>query len=59
MENEFDEAIRNEEFVVYLQPKYNVVTEEIAGAEHLYDGRKKMALWYLQVNLFHFMRRMD
>ena len=37
MENEFDEAIRNEEFVVYLQPKYNVVTEEIAGAEDVFN----------------------
>ena len=41
MENEFEEAIRNEEFVVYLQPKYNVVTEEIAGAEALVRWRKK------------------
>ena len=41
MENEFDEAIRNEEFVVYLQPKYNVVTEEIAGAEALVRWKKK------------------
>ena len=29
------EAIRNEEFVVYLQPKYSVETEEIVGAEAL------------------------
>ena len=41
MENEFEKAIRNEEFVVYLQPKYNVVTEEIAGAEALVRWRKK------------------
>ena len=35
MENAFVEAIRNEEFVVYLQPKYSVETEEIVGAEAL------------------------
>ena len=35
MENAFEEAIRNEEFVVYLQPKYSVETEEIVGAEAL------------------------
>ena len=41
MENEFDDALRNEEFVVYLQPKYNVVTEEIVGAEALVRWKKK------------------
>ena len=35
MENAFEEAIRNEESVVYLQPKYSVETEEIVGAEAL------------------------
>ena len=35
MENAFVESIRNEEFVVYLQPKYSVETEEIVGAEAL------------------------
>lgn len=41
MENEFDDAIWNQEFVVYLQPKYSVVTEEIVGAEALVRWKKK------------------
>lgn len=41
MENEFDDAIRNEEFVVFLQPKYKVATEEIVGAEALVRWKKK------------------
>ena len=35
MENAFEDAVRDEEFVVYLQPKYNADTEKIAGAEAL------------------------
>ncbi|WP_287083180.1 hypothetical protein [Blautia sp. LMAG:36] len=31
MENAFVEAIRNEEFVVYLQTEYSVETEESLG----------------------------
>lgn len=41
MENGFDDAIRNEEFVVYLQPKYSVATEEIVGAEALVRWKKE------------------
>lgn len=35
LEDRFEEAVRNEEFVVYLQPKYDVKTEKIIGAESL------------------------
>lgn len=35
LENRFEDAIRNEEFVVYLQAKYDVKTEKIIGAESL------------------------
>ncbi len=35
LENRFDSAIRNKEFVAYFQPKYNVKTEKIIGAESL------------------------
>ena len=41
MENGFDDAIRNEEFVVYLQPKYSVATEELVGVEALVRWKKK------------------
>ena len=40
METEFNEAVKNREFVVYLQPKYNVNTERIAGAEALIRWKK-------------------
>lgn len=35
LENRFEEAVRDEEFVVYLQAKYDVKTEKIIGAESL------------------------
>lgn len=35
LENRFEEAIRDREFVVYFQPKYDVKTERIVGAESL------------------------
>ena len=41
MENDFENALRNEEFEVWFQPKYNVQTEKIAGAEALIRWRKQ------------------
>lgn len=35
LENDYETAVRNREFVVYLQPKYNTRTEQIVGAEAL------------------------
>lgn len=35
IENEMNEALKNEEFQVYLQPKYDFKTGKIAGAEAL------------------------
>lgn len=35
LENDFETAVRNREFVVYLQPKYNTRTGQIVGAEAL------------------------
>lgn len=35
LENRFDDAISNKEFVAYFQPKYDVKTEKIVGAESL------------------------
>ena len=35
LENRFEEAIRDREFVVYFQAKYDVKTERIVGAESL------------------------
>lgn len=35
LENRFEEAIRNREFVVYFQAKYDVKTDKIVGAESL------------------------
>ncbi len=40
MENDFDRAIADEEFVVWYQPKYDVKTERIAGAEALVRWKK-------------------
>ena len=35
LENRFESAIKNKEFVAYFQPKYDVKTERITGAESL------------------------
>jgi len=35
LENRFDSAIRDKEFAAYFQPKYDVKTEKIVGAESL------------------------
>ena len=35
LENRFESAIKNKEFVAYFQPKYDVKTEKITGAESL------------------------
>lgn len=35
LENDFEAAVANNEFVAYFQPKYDVKTEKIAGAEAL------------------------
>ena len=40
MENEFESAIEKEEFVIWYQPKYDVKTERIAGAEALVRWKK-------------------
>ena len=35
IESEMQLALENEEFVMYLQPKYDLITEKVAGAEAL------------------------
>ena len=35
LENDFENAVENGEFVAFLQPKYDVKTEKVAGAEAL------------------------
>jgi len=35
VENNMEQALENEEFVVYLQPKYNPMTDQLVGAEAL------------------------
>ena len=40
MENDFKDAIKNREFVVYFQPKYDVSSEQIVGAEALVRWQK-------------------
>lgn len=42
MENDFKSAIANREFKVYYQPKYDVNTESIVGAEALVRWQKPM-----------------
>ncbi len=41
MENDFKDAIKNREFVVYFQPKYDVSSEQIVGAEALVRWQKR------------------
>ena len=41
MENDFKDAIKNREFVVYFQPKYDVSSEQIVGAEALVRWQKE------------------
>ena len=40
IENSFDEAISNHEFVVYYQPKVDINTEKVVGAEALVRWQK-------------------
>lgn len=35
VEEDFEQAIKNNEFKIYMQPKFNIRTEEIVGAEAL------------------------
>lgn len=41
MENDFKDAIKDREFVVYFQPKYDVQSEKIVGAEALVRWQKE------------------
>lgn len=38
---EFEEAVQNQEFLVYYQPKINALTDKITGAEALVRWRKR------------------
>lgn len=40
IENSFDDALRNQEFTVYYQPKIDIHTEKIIGAEALVRWKK-------------------
>ena len=35
IENDFIDALKNKEFIIYYQPKIDVVTEKVIGAEAL------------------------
>lgn len=35
MKNEFETALKNNEFIIFLQPKFDTLTEEVKGAEAL------------------------
>lgn len=41
IEQEFDRALKEQEFLVYYQPKMNSVTEEVCGAEALIRWQRK------------------
>lgn len=41
LEDQMKKALKNKEFVVYYQPKYNVMTKELVGAEALVRWRKQ------------------
>ena len=52
LENRFESAIKNKEFVAYFQPKYDVKTERITGAEFQRELMKKgQELIPISVNL--------
>lgn len=40
MESEVEKSIQNNEFVIYLQPKFDTLTEEVVGAEALTRKKK-------------------
>lgn len=40
MENDFEEALEQQEFVVYYQPKIEIATEKVVGAEALVRWKK-------------------
>lgn len=55
IENEMQEALRNRDFKVYLQPKYDFKTEKIAGAEALirwYHPKKGIILPDIFIPIF-------
>lgn len=58
LENDFEGAVANREFVVYYQPKYSVGTEKIVGAEALVRCRSRMEKSYLPESLSLCMKRM-
>ncbi len=41
LENDVDEALKNKDFKVYIQPKYNAKTHELAGGEALIRWQHK------------------
>ena len=40
IENSFDDALNNQEFIVYYQPKVDIITEKVIGAEALVRWKK-------------------
>ena len=41
IENSFEYALHNEEFIVYYQPKVDIITEKVLGAEALVRWKKR------------------
>ena len=41
IENSFEDALSNQEFVVYYQPKVDIITEKVIGAEALVRWKKE------------------
>ena len=41
IENSFEDALHNEEFIVYYQPKVDIITEKVLGAEALVRWKKR------------------
>ena len=52
-----DTAIANEEFLVYLQPKFDIHKEKIKGAEALIRWNYKNQEFLRQAALFHFLKK--
>ncbi|MFR7550900.1 MAG: EAL domain-containing protein [Clostridium sp.] len=57
IENCFEEALNDEEFLVYYQPKIDLSTEKVIGAEALVRWKKSDGTWCRQENLFLFMKK--
>ena len=58
VEDDMERALANREFQVYLQPKISTSEETLGGAEALVRWIHPTEGFFLQINLYQFLKRM-